>query len=212
MTKVQMVQHYQPLSGLSGTERLTHSIKNLIVSGLGEKYCTTFLQVISPVLPTKTRKIWKCDFQPLCWNSFLQSIRGTEGQQNTLGTAATLPTALQKYGSHDTFPCWSLMSLKSGSWLKLIGPLCWPVLSLFSPSTSQQNCVIQSTDAAFSPQTVLRVSTQPNTNLAYSSAALGNFYKVKTAILLFRLHLDIPVGAYLCAPGFWFLRSKLGSG
>lgn len=53
------------------------------------------------------------------------------------------------------------------------------MFSLFSASNTQQNCVIQSTRAAFSPQAVLRLSSQPNTNLAYSSASSGNFYKKK---------------------------------
>lgn len=105
-----MVQHYRPLSGLSGTERLTHSIKNLIVSGLGEKYFTTFLQVISPLLPTKTRKIRKRDFQPLCRNSFLQPIKGTECQQNT---AAALPTAPSETWLPWDFPLLIIDELKS---------------------------------------------------------------------------------------------------
>lgn len=46
---------------LSGTERLTHSSESLILSGLGEKYFTTFLQVMSPPLahPAKDNtEIW----------------------------------------------------------------------------------------------------------------------------------------------------------
>lgn len=205
-----MVQHYRPLSGLSGTERLTHSIKNLIVSGLGEKYFTTFLQVISPLLPTKTRKIWKRGFQPLCRNSFLQSIKGTECQQNT---AAALPTAVSETWLPGDFPLLIIDELKSWILTKayrtslLACAFCVQCLQL-----TAKLCDPIPRSNTFSPQSVLRLSIQPTTNLAYSSASLGIFYKVKTTILLFRPHLDIPVGAYLCAPGFWFLRSKLGSG
>lgn len=47
------------------------------------------------------------------------------------------------------------------------------------------------------PQAVLRLPTQPNINQSYSSALLGNFYKLKGTILLFRLQLDLLVGAHM---------------
>lgn len=103
------------------------------------------------------------------------------------------------------------MRLKAESWLKFIGPVCCPVFSLFSASNTQQNCVIQSTRAAFSPQAVLRLSSQPNTNLAYSSASSGNFYKKKgdSALQSAFRYPGVCVCVW-CTLGFWFLRFKLG--
>lgn len=75
--------------------------------------------------------------------------------------------------------------------------------SLFKACTTHLNHVIQPTHA-FSPEAVLRLLTQPRINLAYSSAALGNFYREKETIQLFRLQLDMMVSVCMrawCVPG-----------
>lgn len=61
-----------------------------------------------------------------------------------------------------------------------------PLSSLFKACTTQLNPAIQPT-RAFSPQTVLRLPTPPNTNQSYSSASLRSFCKEKGTTPLFRL-------------------------
>lgn len=220
----------------SSTERLTYSTKSLILSGLDQKYFTTFPCIIYRPLvhPAKdnmemglsacvevfcslpnTLKVSRAlsalqlPFQPTLHEKERQALTEITAQSGWAVSLCDRWTKTSACGAHQLLSedreeviqsvlcqqpfriatlglCNVLLAntLSAPMRLSFVDHWCaynqnldyslsdlsdirpCPVFSLFSASTTQQNHVIQSTHAVFSPQAVLRLFTQPNINLA----------------------------------------------